>query len=212
MKRREILLPLVLLVALAGASPGAYRPPTIVMIDGDEVPASPDAQLSPPPSAFGVWDRGDTFDPREYPFLKGFAFNQRWADLEKAPGVFDWSGLDQSIDRAFQRKQYVYLSLDVGPDAPAWIYAHGVPAVKTRGALDKHLEKWAHYPYYLAPQYQTYFQRLVTELGKHIRGYSRDRQERIAFIQVKTRCTSDETPYKDSAIEHQYDLPRSAPT
>ena len=211
MQRREILLPLVLLLALAGASPGAYRPPTIVMTDGDEVPASPDAQFSPPPSAFGVWDRGDTFDPREYPFLKGFAFNQSWADVEKQPGVFDWSGLDQTIEHAFQRKQYVYLSLGVGPEAPAWIYTHGVPAVKTQGALDKHLEKWAHYPYYLDQDYKTYFQRLITEFGNHVRRYPRDRQERIAFIQVKTGCTGDETPYKGTAIERAYDLPRSAP-
>jgi hypothetical protein len=26
-------------------------------------------QAAPPPSAFGVWDRADKFDPKEYPFL-----------------------------------------------------------------------------------------------------------------------------------------------
>ncbi len=39
------------------------------------------AQAAPPPAAFGVWDRGSSFDPKEYPFLKGLAFNQIWADL-----------------------------------------------------------------------------------------------------------------------------------
>ena len=29
----------------------------------------------PPPIAFGVWDRGSSFDPKDYPFLKGLAFN-----------------------------------------------------------------------------------------------------------------------------------------
>ncbi len=59
-------------------------------------------QAAPPPSAFGVWDRADKFDPKEYPFLKGFSFDQKWADLEKQPGVFDWSGLDEVMERATQ--------------------------------------------------------------------------------------------------------------
>ena len=33
-------------------------------------------QAAPPPSSFGVWDRGDSFDAKEYPFLKGLSFNE----------------------------------------------------------------------------------------------------------------------------------------
>ena len=168
-------------------------------------------QAALPPSAFGVWDRGDSFDPKEYPFLKGLSFNQSWADVERQPGVFNWSGLDRAMERAVERNQFVYLSLGVGPEAPEWIYSHGVPAVKTEGALDKHLQKWVCYPYYLAPEYKTYFQRLITEFGKHIRNYPKEKQERIAFIQVKTGCTGDEVPYKGVAVEKKYDLPKSSP-
>ena len=166
---------------------------------------------APPPSAFGVWDRSDKFDSKDYPFLKGFSFDQRWADVEMQPGVFDWSGLDRAMEKATQNKQFVYLSLSVGPDSPEWIYDHGVPKVLTRGEKEKHKGKWNGYPYYLAPEYTNYFQRLITEFGKHIRSYPREKQERIAFIQVKTGCTGDETPYKGAAIESKYDLPRSAP-
>lgn len=164
-----------------------------------------------PPSAFGVWDRGDTFDPREYPFIRGFAFGQKWSDVERQPGVFDWSGLDRAIDKAAERKMFVYLALGVGPEAPEWIYKHGVPAVKTDGALDKHLEKWDVYPYYLAPEYKNYFRRLIAEFGKRIRSYPREKQERIAFVQVKTGCTGDETPYKGRAIDKRYDLTKASP-
>ncbi len=164
-----------------------------------------------PTNSFGVWDRGDTFDPKEYPFLKGFSFNQSWADVERQPGVFDWSGLDQAVEKAFQRKMFMYLSLGVGPESPEWIYSHGVPAVKTEGALDKHLQKWDCYPYYLAPEYKTYFQRLITEFGNHIRSYPKEKQDRIAFIQVKNGCTGDEVPYKGVAVEKKYDLPKSSP-
>jgi hypothetical protein len=168
-------------------------------------------QAGPPPSAFGVWDRADKFDPKDYPFIRGFSFDQRWADIETQPGDFDWSGLDQAMENAVKRSQFVYLSLSVGPDAPDWIYSHGVPKVKTEGEKEKHKGKWNGYPYYLSPEYKTYFQRLVTEFGKHIRSYPRAKQERIAFIQIKTGCTGDETPYKGTAIDSKYDLPRSAP-
>ena len=76
----------------------------------------------PPPSAFGVWDRGSSFDPKEYPFLKGLAFNPAWAEVEKQPGIFDWSALDQAMENAVKRNQFLYLSVNVGPDAPQWIY------------------------------------------------------------------------------------------
>jgi hypothetical protein len=41
------------------------------------------------------------------------AFNQAWADLEKQPGVFDWSALDQAMDSAVKRNQFIYLSVNV---------------------------------------------------------------------------------------------------
>jgi len=165
-------------------------------------------KAEPPPSSFGVWDRGATFDPKQYPFLKGSSFDASWADVEKQPGVFDWSELDEAVDKAFRNKSYMYLSLGVGPAAPEWIYKHGVPKVFTDDT--KHQNKWEYYPYYLAPEYKSYFQRLVTEFGKHIRSWPEVKQERIAFIQVKTGCTGDECPYKGAAKEPRYELAKES--
>ena len=162
----------------------------------------------PPPSAFGVWDRGSSFDPKDHPFLKGLAFNQAWAEVEKQPGVFDWSTLDQAMERAVQRNQFIYLSLGVGPDAPQWIYTKGVPRVETRDQIH---DSWPVYPFYPSPEYKSFFQRLITEFGKHIRSYPKEKQERIAFIQVKTGCTGDECAYKGNVIEKKYDLPMKSP-
>jgi hypothetical protein len=156
-----------------------------------------------PASSFGVWDRGASFDPKEYPFL-----NATWGEVETQPGVFDWSGLDQAVEKAFQNKIFLYLSLGVGPEAPEWIYAHGVPKVFTDD--ERHLGKWKYYPYPLAPAYKSYFQRLITEFGKHIRSYPAEEQGRIAFIQVKTGCTGDECAYKGEPKDAQYALPKSS--
>ncbi|MEI6537420.1 MAG: hypothetical protein WCN98_18900, partial [Verrucomicrobiaceae bacterium] len=162
----------------------------------------------PPPSAFGVWDRGSSFDPKDYPFLKGLAFNQAWADVEKQPGDFDWSNLDQAMDSAVKKNQFIYLSLNVGPDAPQWIYTKGVPRVETR---DQMHDSWPVYPFYSSSEYKSLLQRLVTEFGKHIRSYPKEKQERIAFIQVKTGCTGDECAYKGNVVEKKYDLPTKSP-
>lgn len=189
-------------------SPFLGRVRTVGLIAALGLAAAPAA---PPPSAFGVWDRSDAFDPKEYPFLRGFSFNQRWADVEREPGVFDWSGLDRALERAQQQKLYVYLSLEAGPESPDWIYARGVPKVMTAGEKEKHTQKWNGYPYYLAPAYRTLYHNLIREWARHIRTYPREKQERIAFIQIKTGCTGDETPYKGTAIDARYDLPRSSP-
>jgi hypothetical protein len=159
---------------------------------------------APPPTAFGVWDRADASDPKEYPFLKGLAFNQAWKDVEKKPGVFDWSSLDQAMESAVQRNQLIYLALGVGPDAPLWIYAKGVPEVKTDNQIH---DSWPVYPFYPSSEYKSLFERLITEYGKRIRSYRIDKQKRIAFIQVKTGCTGDECAYKGDVVEKKFDLP-----
>jgi hypothetical protein len=165
-------------------------------------------QAVPPPSAFGVWDRGASFDPKEYPFVKGLAFNQKWSSVEKEPGIFDWSVVDQAMNTAVERDQFIYLSLGVGPEAPTWIYKQGVPRVETH---DQMHDSWPMYPFYPAPEYKKLVERLITEFGKHLRSYPLEKQKRIAFIQVKTGCTGDECAYKGEVNEKKYDLPTKSP-
>ena len=165
-------------------------------------------QAAPPPSSFGVWDRGYSFDSKEYPFLKGMTFNSTWDKIEAKQGVFDWSGLDAAMEKAFQNKMYLYLSLEAGPGSPDWIYAQGVPKVLTKDGNAK--EKWPCYPYYLSPEYKKYYAAFITEAGKHIRSYPKEKQERIAFMQVKTGCTGDECPYKGNVIESRYDFKKGS--
>jgi len=162
-----------------------------------------------PLTAFGVWDRGSSFDPKDYPFLKGLSFNAPWADVERQPGLFDWSDLDQAVEKAFRNKSFLYLSLGVGPEAPEWIYEKGVPKVFTDDT--RHQGKWEYYPYYLAPAYKFHFTRLITEFARHVRSYPKDKQDRIAFIQLKTGCTGDEAAYKGAAKDPRYELPKTSP-
>ena len=164
---------------------------------------------APLPSSFGVWDRGETQDPKEYPFIRGTSCDAPWDSVEKQPGVYDWSGLDRAIENVFKNKESIYLSFEAGPKTPSWVYAKGVPKVVTDD--ERHADKFPCYPYYISPEYKMYYHRFLTEVAKHIRSYPKEWQERIAFIQVKTGCTGDETPYKGKALDPKYDLPRSSP-
>ena len=165
-------------------------------------------QAAPPSSAFGVWSRGGGDDVKDLPFVRGSAAGGSWADIEKSPGVYDWSAIDAAVERAQRVNNFLFLSFEVGPDAPEWIYEKGVPKVVTDNTM--HQKKFPFYPYYLSPQYKLYFQRFITEAAKHIRSYPVEKQKRIAFIQVKTGCTGDETPYKGEALDKKYDLPKSS--
>ena len=162
---------------------------------------------APPPSAFGVW--GDaSFDPKNHPFLKGVACTLVWEQVENKPGLFDWSALDQAMDTAVGRNQFIFLSINVGPDAPEWIYTQGVPRVETRDQIH---DSWPAYPFYTSSAYKSFFQRLITEFGKHIHNYPKAKQERIVFIQVKSGCTGDECAYKGNVSDPKYDLPVKSP-
>jgi hypothetical protein len=129
--------------------------------------------------------------------------------VEKKPGVFDWSVMDQAIERAHRLNISLYFSFEAGPKTPDWVYAKGVPKVVTDN--ERHADKFPHYPYYLSPEYKTYYHRFLTEVAKRIRSYPKDRQERIAFIQVKTGCTGDECAYKGEPLDPKFSLPTTSP-
>jgi len=166
-------------------------------------------KAQPLPSSFGVWDRGETKDPQKYPFLKGTSCDAPWDEVEKGPGVYDWRAMDQAMESVFKNKTSLYFSFEAGPQTPAWVYEKGVPKVVTDD--QRHQGKFPYYPYYLSPEYKRFYHRYITEVAKHIRSYPRDQQQRIAFIQVKTGCTGDESPYKGKALNAKYDLPKSSP-
>ncbi len=164
-------------------------------------------QAAPPPSSFGVWDRGSSFDQKEYPFLKGLTCDLKWADVEQKPGVFDWRKLDAALHKAVAENEFIYLALEAGPDSPDWIYEQGVPKVTTDDKKHKGMKQ---FPYYVAPAYISFYDRVLTNWVAHIRLYPKEMQDRIAFVQVKTGCTGDEVPYKGKPIDSRYALDKQS--
>lgn len=148
-------------------------------------------------------------DPKAYPFVKGTSCDAPWDEVEKKPGVYDWSKMDQAVEFVYKNKTSLYFSFEAGPKTPDWVYEKGVPKVVTNDK--RHAGKFPYYPYYPSPEYKKYYHRFLREVAKHISSYPKDRQERIAFIQVKTGCTGDECPYKGEAVDPKYSLPKNDP-
>ncbi len=163
------------------------------------------SQVGPQPSSFGVWDRGEAMDNKQYPFLKGTSCDFPWNEVEKTPEVYDWSILDKAIERAYKEKISLYISFAAGPKTPDWVYEKGVPKVITNAS--KNPGAFDYYPYYISPEYKKYYHRFLTEVAKHISSFSKEKIRTISFIQVKTGCTGDECAYKGEPIDNNYSLP-----
>ncbi|MFC2080015.1 T9SS C-terminal target domain-containing protein [Bacteroidota bacterium] len=164
--------------------------------------------------AYGVWSRGDLeHDPSDpnYNYLKGMsASGSSWDNIQpEDSATYNWDIIQESIDLAFERDQYLYLGTGFGPAAPQWIYEHGVPKVYTTETGHKKHEKWPYYPYYMDEDYKRFYKNFLIEMGEFLKGQPANKLEKIVFIQVKTGCTGDEAAYKGLANDPAYELPKN---
>ena len=160
-----------------------------------------------PVSSFGVWDRGgvvkDFSDPN-VDFIKGIESQEKWEDVEHIKDNFNFSVSQADIDRAYANKVYVRFSINVGPDAPLWMYDNDtdstnnpypqVQKITTSGGNDK--SGWPFFPQYLTTAYKTYYYRLIQKFAEFLRSQPDEKFKYIAFVQVKTGCTGDECAFK----------------
>ena len=75
-------------------------------------------KAAPLPRSFGVWDRGEAMDPKVYPYVRGTSCGAPWDEVEKKPGVYDWSVMDQAMERAYKDRISLYFSFEAGPKTP----------------------------------------------------------------------------------------------
>ena len=103
-----------------------------------------------PVNSYGVWDRSNAYDisvNSDYNYLKGKSADVNWEDVQpNNSNQYNWSEIQTILQAAYKNNQMVNISVGVGPDAPAWIYANGVPSVPTN---DTEHPNWTQYPYYL---------------------------------------------------------------
>ena len=174
-----------------------------------------------PISSYGTWDRGGqitNFADPNVDFVMGIEATAAWEDIELVKGTFDFSSLQQELDKAYANNKLIRFSVEAGPDSPLWIYDNDtnpnnnpypqVQKVTTSGGNDKPF--WPFYPEYLSQTYKDYLWVFLNRFSNFLRNQPPEKFKLIAFVQVKTGCTGDEIPYKGNVDNSAYAISDNA--
>ena len=163
-----------------------------------------------PITSYGVWDRGagvvDYTDPKS-DFIKGIEIAANWDEIQPTGSTsFDFSLFQQKLDLAVANDKLIRFSINVGPDCPLWLFNNGVPLVNVTIAPNSNQDYANRHPYYLDPEYKTFYYKLIEEFALFLRNQPQEKFDHIAFVQVKTGATGDEAPYKGTVNNAIYDI------
>src|SRR5215218_5478180 len=145
------------------------------------------------PDYVGTWGyRAPTINTTGKPWYKGNWEVINWSDLEPSNNTFNWTKFDAAVNAASSKGLYFMPMIAGGHRAPSWLYTNGVPCYHTQfnGGSD--------FPYYLDPEYQTYFRRMLRNVRDHILSYPADKRNKIIGIQIAVGASGDPRPYKTS--------------
>ena len=161
-----------------------------------------------PTSSYGTWDRGEGIEDYSNPkadFVMGIEVGVRWADVQpNGPNKFDFSVFQNTLDRAAKYHKIVKMSINVGGDAPMWLFNNGVPLVNVKSNKPKNDKYADSNPYYLSEIYKKYYFELIQQFSLFLRNQPKNKFDCIAFVQVKTGSTGDEEPYKGTPYNKDY--------
>src|SRR5438105_5719007 len=114
----------------------------------------------------GIWQAfGDPLPADFYSEVRGRLCNFRWADIEPAPNVWDWSRFDSDLAVRAKDLLPIIFMVYTEQDAPDWLYTNGVTKVIETDALGN---ETGHSPYYADPEYKTYFKRMIATVHQHV--------------------------------------------
>jgi hypothetical protein len=194
------------------------QPPS--SIPSSPVPANttalpiPSAQATEPestaaaekPDYSGIWGIGDQKVSKEgRPWYKGQIVTVGWDEIELADNHFDWSALDDEINRVAANGLYIMVLVYTGRQSPEWIYAAGVPRVETN------FKGGSSYPYYLSDtngdgdgddvgEFRYYFKRMIASTAQHLNQLNNTSSlpsyHKIIAVQGPIGASGDPHPYQ----------------
>lgn len=152
-------------------------------------------------AAYGIWDRSTAIDTKakpQYDYIKGSKCFLTWANLQPTDSLtYRWDLLLNQIKSAVAQNQYIKTNIEVGPEAPEWLYSVVTPVVTN----DTKHTKWPKYPFYKDPDYLRHYNRLIKDFASFIKGLDPIYLDHICFVQVQTGCTGDECAYKGVPLD-----------
>ncbi|MGL5318089.1 MAG: hypothetical protein ACRC9Q_05280 [Bacteroidales bacterium] len=165
-----------------------------------------------PLESYGVWNRGEVKKAKynqDADYFLGTEASTSWSKIQPAgPDKFDFSVYQEAIDKAAKDGKVLKLSINVGPDAPMWIYDHGVPMVLCHPHVAPK-EQFPNFPYYLDEDHKKYYFKLIREFAAFLRNQPAQKRKAISFVQVKTGCTGDECAYKGEPKSNDQKISKS---
>ena len=150
--------------------------------------------------SYGIWVRDDDVNLSEFAY-KGLEYSGKWSEIEAKRGVYNWKNFDAAINESAKKGLNLFISVNVGPDSPKWLFENGSERVMTEG--HRHVGP---YPEYKKAIYFENYHRLIEEFGRHVRSLPKELTDRISFVQVKTGATGDESPYKGDLLNKKFNI------
>ena len=161
------------------------------------------AQTSNDSYNYGIWQTfGNPMPADQYPELKGRLCNFRWADLETAPNVWNWTEFDSDLTERAKDTLPIIFMVYTESDAPEWLYSNGVPKVAQK---DNNGNLIAYTPYYADPAYKSFFRRMITTVHQHIETLPDNVRSKIIAVQGCYGSTGDYIAYKGT-VAPEYNL------
>ncbi len=115
---------------------------------------------------FLLWaqDRSDADQIFDLPFIRGGQVVLQWADVEPAPGRYDFSKLDEGLARFAARRQWATLQIN-GNKKPAWLFDQ-VPHIAEK--LSEQIKDPAGTLMFWHPRFQDAHLGMLTALARHL--------------------------------------------
>jgi len=156
------------------------------------------------PEWAGIWGAWGSENYKQS-WLKGSLITIGWSSIEKKEGVFDFSKLEQKINKAVNNGQYFIPAVYVA-SIPEWIFDKKVPKVYID--YNNNQENWEpdYYAYYLDDNYKYYVRRMWSAFQKYIALLPTEKRKKFVGFQVPMGRSGDSQPYPEDPVDSQYDI------
>lgn len=152
---------------------------------------------------FGTWQSfPKMMDAKIFPDINGRMIAFNWKDIEPSNNQWVWTSFDSSLNAATGDNKPIIFMVYTKEEAPDWIFLNGVPKVIEK---DNQGKITGYSPYYPDEDYKFFFQRMITNVRKHVESLKPEIRNNIIAYQACFGSTGDYISYKGN-VDPQYQL------
>jgi hypothetical protein len=156
-----------------------------------------------PRGVFSLEKAGDPADPAVLSnvAVDGISIRQKWQELEKSKGIYEWTFLDSEIARAAKANKVVLVRiLSEGPSTPGWVFDEGVQTFTYEDKNPYHTQKEGKFAIFWDKTYLSEKKTMIEAVGKHLAG--NPTVQIVAAICASSHSGDWHLPHSPPDIEH----------